>query len=663
MPFQKYVPWNNAQGTLLAGISAGAGTMILGSGQGDRFPSTFPFLCEVKQNDAVAPYAVLKREIVKVTGRTGDTLTMTRSAGTCLPNDASNTPGTTAFSFSSGDTVTLTVTAETIKDIQDEVETKLPTVWGIRTGFGVDTTVVVNRTTGDEESKAVTDWTIPISTDIVRFQKVSGDYEDILYSAILADMQSGSWAKALAGEAIAIRDSVFIESVTTFSLATSQQPISYSALNTRIELPVFWSGTSASTFKLALKKTWTPAQNLNFRIETDSAGSPSGTLFHTNGTSSITAASLTTSFVDTTVTLTGSITVPYGTKVWIVLYSGTYGSEPLSPTNYYSVGVHANSEIASIYKTTRYNGTTHTSTPVTQTATWTWETSVWVFASTTVNYTAISTCKITQLIKSSNTSTASSPTCTITQWTKTVTATFATHTATFSSPIILTPWAFTVTLTYPSNSNCYESTANWTTSDLLVVTSGSAVVRDIRSITAVELLPIPYISSTWFQLSSLAKTDSTLGYKLGFLPKIATAAYAQGVDANTILGGPIDYPGLTEGGIYFVSTAGAISTTPGTVKMPIGIATGGKLNIWRFDTGITQQLSLGASVTSAPFYHHGWAVTVINTAWTVQMQTSPDNITWTNFFNVTTVSTISLNTPQGYVRGVTSAGWACTIYN
>lgn len=111
---------------------------------------------EVKNNDPVTPFSVLKREIRKVTGRVGDTFTATRSAGTCLPNDASNTPGTTAFAFSSGDTVTLTVTAETIKDIQDEVSTKLATAGGLRTDFGVDKTVVVNRSTGNEEVKAVT---------------------------------------------------------------------------------------------------------------------------------------------------------------------------------------------------------------------------------------------------------------------------------------------------------------------------------------------------------------------------------------------------------------------------------------------------------------------------------------------------------------------------
>lgn len=102
---------------------------------------------------------------------------------------------------------------------------------------------------------------------------------------------------------MAIRDSLFLDTVVPFALATAQQPISYSAFNTRVELPVFGSGVASNTFKLALKKTGTPAQNLNVRIETDNAGVASGTLFHANGTSAITGASLTTSFVDTTITL------------------------------------------------------------------------------------------------------------------------------------------------------------------------------------------------------------------------------------------------------------------------------------------------------------------------------------------------------------------------
>lgn len=170
MALTKYTPSNNAQGQLLAGISAGATTLILGSGQGGRFPSVYPYLLEIKQNDTVAPYAVLKREIVRVTNRVSDTFTIVRSSGTCLPDDSSNTPGTTAFSFSTGDTVTLTVTAETIKDIQDEILLKLNAAGGLRTGFGTNKHVRVNLSTGAEEIKSVSTVSTISTTDKFRIE-------------------------------------------------------------------------------------------------------------------------------------------------------------------------------------------------------------------------------------------------------------------------------------------------------------------------------------------------------------------------------------------------------------------------------------------------------------------------------------------------------------
>lgn len=111
-----------------------------------------------------------------MTNRVGDTFTAVRSAGTCLPNDASNTPGTTAFSFSSGDTVTLTVTAETIKDIQDEVETKLATAGGLRTGFGANKTVYVNPATGNEVlDDSTISATIPDINTIISRDETTGN--------------------------------------------------------------------------------------------------------------------------------------------------------------------------------------------------------------------------------------------------------------------------------------------------------------------------------------------------------------------------------------------------------------------------------------------------------------------------------------------------------
>lgn len=93
MPFANNQTSNNAQGLLLAGISASATSLILQSGQGAMFPSVFPFYIKAENYDtALNNYRVLKREIMKVTNRVGDTLTIVRSSGTCPPDYATNTP-------------------------------------------------------------------------------------------------------------------------------------------------------------------------------------------------------------------------------------------------------------------------------------------------------------------------------------------------------------------------------------------------------------------------------------------------------------------------------------------------------------------------------------------------------------------------------------------
>lgn len=101
MALQNYKTANNAQGTLLSGISASATALILQTGQGGLFPSTFPYPLEIKEVDtALNNYRVLKREIVLCTDRTGDTLMITRAFEAC-PNDyTATTQLATAFSFS-----------------------------------------------------------------------------------------------------------------------------------------------------------------------------------------------------------------------------------------------------------------------------------------------------------------------------------------------------------------------------------------------------------------------------------------------------------------------------------------------------------------------------------------------------------------------------------
>lgn len=117
----KYTLKNNCQAQLLTPINATDTTLVLQTGQGWKMPTSFPFLLVLEK---IVSWITTFREIIKVTNRTWDILTIVRSAWTCLPNDSSNTPWTTAFAFAYWDYVTLAVLSEIIEDIQNEFNTK-----------------------------------------------------------------------------------------------------------------------------------------------------------------------------------------------------------------------------------------------------------------------------------------------------------------------------------------------------------------------------------------------------------------------------------------------------------------------------------------------------------------------------------------------------------
>lgn len=123
MALVKYTGSNFAIGQLFGGISNSSGTLILSAGQWALFPSTFPFKLKIEQFDVQS--RVVKREIVKCTNRSSDTFTIVRSHEACPADYSATTQTTTAFAFNSWDTVSLVVTADTIDDIQDEIENKL----------------------------------------------------------------------------------------------------------------------------------------------------------------------------------------------------------------------------------------------------------------------------------------------------------------------------------------------------------------------------------------------------------------------------------------------------------------------------------------------------------------------------------------------------------
>lgn len=104
----KQVFTNNAQGTLNAGITAVATSLTLTSGQGALFPSLSGgdwFLATIYEFSGTAE---VNHEIVKVTARATDTLTIVRAQ-----------EGTTGRAFSAGAPIQLRATAGTIELLRD----------------------------------------------------------------------------------------------------------------------------------------------------------------------------------------------------------------------------------------------------------------------------------------------------------------------------------------------------------------------------------------------------------------------------------------------------------------------------------------------------------------------------------------------------------------
>ncbi len=101
------VPANNAQSTLNGAITSGATSATVQTGGGANFPSAFPY------------HVLVDLEIVRVTNRSGDVLTIARAQ-----------EGTLASSHNGGATVSLVVSAEYISQIQAAVNTLETAVGG-----------------------------------------------------------------------------------------------------------------------------------------------------------------------------------------------------------------------------------------------------------------------------------------------------------------------------------------------------------------------------------------------------------------------------------------------------------------------------------------------------------------------------------------------------
>jgi hypothetical protein len=107
---------NNSKGTLAGGVSANQGTLSLLGGEGSKFPTVTngEYFYITVTSSALST----NTEIMRVTGRTADTLTVKQADGSA--RNLNNT-------FSAGDSVELRTTANAVNDLFD-LENVLPDV-------------------------------------------------------------------------------------------------------------------------------------------------------------------------------------------------------------------------------------------------------------------------------------------------------------------------------------------------------------------------------------------------------------------------------------------------------------------------------------------------------------------------------------------------------
>lgn len=99
------------------------------------------------------------------------------------------------------------------------------------------------------------------------------------------------------------------------------------------------AASTAGTAQLYLKKVGSPTGTMTLRVETDSAGSPSGSLVHANATATVSESSLSTSYGDIDFAFAGSFSLAGSTDYWLVLSTDRAQSD----TNYVAWGADASS--------------------------------------------------------------------------------------------------------------------------------------------------------------------------------------------------------------------------------------------------------------------------------------------------------------------------------
>lgn len=132
MQYSNFIMKNNVHATLSTALSSIATTIQLTTGQWARFWTEFPQIATLESFDW--DWKVVKREIVQITARNDDDLTVVRAFAPCPANDDANSQSQSSVSFSADDQISLYIPkeifdkiAKSLNDIYDNWTNKLRT--------------------------------------------------------------------------------------------------------------------------------------------------------------------------------------------------------------------------------------------------------------------------------------------------------------------------------------------------------------------------------------------------------------------------------------------------------------------------------------------------------------------------------------------------------
>ncbi len=180
MAYKKYNSSNNAFAAFNLPIADTDVTCVL-KWKYSRFP-TWNFIMKATH---VENGVVTGRENIYVTTRSGATCNGLVRAYEPVPvDDDATTNIQQALNFSADDIVEVVVSSEFLKDMQEEIDAKLAKSGWLRTWFWANKHIVLNRTSGAEESKNVTDTSNPSESSKLRFEKADWNFEDATFLSI-----------------------------------------------------------------------------------------------------------------------------------------------------------------------------------------------------------------------------------------------------------------------------------------------------------------------------------------------------------------------------------------------------------------------------------------------------------------------------------------------